>query len=372
MGNITPDAFLFVVYCSFVEYSLLRYYNITFFTKMQYYISLFQAVLLILSNEYRKELIMNLSDTIFSEVVNKWFITKNDLALSTQTKYEQLIRNYITPFFMHYSCKEISDIILASFRKNLIEKKTKYQITLSNTNQRIILIILNQALDYGYNHQYFSQKFYIKPALPKSKPTVFVFSLTEQKKLETYIFSHFNNYTFAVLFALYTGMRIGEICALTWDDINFNNESVTVTKSVQRVKKCSSIGVKTELCIIAPKTQAAYRIIPIQASLMKYIKIYYQNNFKKNYIFSKKTEKLLDPRTLQYSYRDILKEADISYLNFHCLRHTFATRCVTLGWDMKTLCEILGHTDIRITMEYYFHSSFEYKKEQMNKLKFLS
>lgn len=167
-------------------------------------------------------------------------------------------------------------------------------------------------------------------------------------------------------------MRIGEICALKWKDIDFHNGSVSVTKTVKRLKNNNDTVKKTSLVVTEPKSTSSYRIIPLPEIIIRYFKNFYVSTKDNYYIFSEKILIPLDPRTLQYAYKKVLSKCNVNYKNFHCLRHTFATRCITIEWDVKTLSEILGHSDIKVTMEYYFHSSFEYKKQQMNKLKLIS
>ena len=131
---------------------------------------------------------------------------------------------------------------------------------------------------------------------------------------------------------------------------------------------------KTSLLVSIPKSSASYRIIPMPEFVQNYVRSFNGSDDRNqdSYCISVNEKEPMDPRTLQYAYKRLLKLLEIPYLNFHCLRHTFATRCVTCGWDVKTLSEVLGHSDIKITMEYYFHSSFEYKKLQMMKLTRLS
>lgn len=150
--------------------------------------------------------------------------------------------------------------------------------------------------------------------------------------------------------------------------ISFETASLYVNKTVQRLKISGENGERhTQLLVSHPKSAASQRLLPIPAFLLEYLK-HFPRGEKGAYLLTNDTERPMEPRTLQYHYKKMLEQIGVPYLNFHCLRHTFATRCVTLGWDMKTLSEILGHFDIKITMEYYFHSSFEYKQLQMNKI----
>lgn len=305
--------------------------------------------------------------TTFTQIVLQWLDeSQGRITYSTKVKYEQLIRNYIKPFFDSYSCVELEETVLQKFYRSL-------NLQLSNGNIRTILMIVNNTLEYAYLNQILLERLYIKPCLSKAKPMVHIFSTEEQIEIENYIFTHHDYPSLAVFLALYTGMRIGELCALKWSDLDFKKGSVEVTKTVQRLKTESNQAThKTELVLSTPKSSASYRIIPLPDFAGKYIADTYAGRKREGFLLTEHKGIPMDPRTLQYAYKKMLKRIGVPYLNFHCLRHTFATRCVTMGWDMKTLSEVLGHSDIKITMEYYFHSSFEYKKEQMNKFTPLS
>lgn len=169
-------------------------------------------------------------------------------------------------------------------------------------------------------------------------------------------------YKLAVLLCLFTGLRIGEICALKWSDIDFKNKTLFIKRTVQRlyVNGCHT---KTALVETEPKSIKSKREIPLQDTIIKLL-ISFQNN--KEYIFG--GDKPMEPRTMQYHYKKILKEADVSYKNFHTLRHTYATNCIEGGTDVKSLSEMLGHSNIQITMNYYVHPSIDTKRRYADNL----
>lgn len=310
-----------------------------------------------------------MNETNLTRIALNWLHEcNNQNAPSTISKYEQLICNYINPYFQDLNCRDLTQERLQNFYVSLNERRKKN--FLSDNTKRTIIMLLNNVLEYAYQSQFLNEKMYLKPCLSKSRPLVRIFTMEEQRKLETYLLSHHTKYAFAVYLALYTGIRIGEICALKWDDFNFTTGSLQIVRTVQRLKTPDDNEkiTKTKLVITCPKSYASYRIIPLQDFVLQQIETLYPTRELKKYIFTGEENSPMEPRSLQYAYKRILSEAGISYLNFHCLRHTFATRCINCGWDMKTLSEILGHSDIKITMEYYFHSSFEFKKIQMNKL----
>ncbi|MBS6397520.1 MAG: site-specific integrase [Clostridiales bacterium] len=308
-----------------------------------------------------------------SELVNEWLhAVEYRISRSTYVKYEQLTRNYISPFFESMTEEELDNECLNHFCSLINEKETIGGRQLSIGNRRTILMIVNNALDYAYDSRALDQRYYIRPRLSRTRKVVRVFSRDDQKKIEEYILCHEDACSLAIMLSLFTGLRLGEICALQWKDICFETSSLYVNKTVQRLKTFDGEhGSRTELLVSQPKSAASNRLIPLPSFLLDYMRRF-PEGAQDAYLLTNDAKAPMEPRTLQYHYQRILQKIGVPYLNFHCLRHTFATRCVTLGWDMKTLSEVLGHFDIKITMEYYFHSSFEYKQMQMSKVLLLS
>lgn len=304
-----------------------------------------------------------------SGLVNEWLASVEPrIARSTYVKYEQLARNYIVPYFDTITCKELDNNQLHRFCSVIHQKESTSKRPLSVGNQRTIFMIMNNTLDYAYDSRILDQRYYIRPRLARTRRVVQVFSQEHQRKIEDYVMHHDDECSLAVMLALFTGLRLGEICALQWEDISFETNSLYVNKTVQRLNTTNRSGdARTKLLVSHPKSAASNRLIPLPAFLIKYLG-QFPHETEHAYVLNNEIYTPMEPRTLQYHYQKMLQKIGVPYLNFHCLRHTFATRCVTLGWDMKTLSEILGHFDIKITMEYYFHSSFEYKQTQMNKI----
>lgn len=310
-------------------------------------------------------------DKVFHTMAKQWIEdNKFKMAQSTYEKYRQLYKNYIQPYFRQTTCRQLNEKQLENFQKSIRYSYCHQGKVLSEGMQRTIIMLVNNALSDAYINRFTEKKLYIRPGLYKIKNPVKIISGRQQKQIEDYIYSHRDSYTLGIFMGLYTGLRLGEICALKWKDIDFGNVSICVKRTVQRLKS-DSLG-KTVLVVSRPKSVSAFRIIPVPEFLISYLKPFRQCSSSEAYILTNKCSMPMEPRTLQYNYKKMLQILDIPYINFHSLRHTFATRCVTLGWDMKTLSEVLGHADTKITMDYYFHSSFEFKKEQMKKLVLLS
>ena len=209
-------------------------------------------------------------------------------------------------------------------------------------------------------------KNYIK--LKNQQQTITVLSIKEQQLLRRYSEENLSVYTIAVLIALYMGLRIGEICALLWSDIDLENGIISITKTMQRIKNNNeNADKKTEIIIDKPKTHKSIREVPIPkfiVSILKKIKPQDANE----YLISLKPGNFIEPRQLQRKYKSILKETGIRHVNFHNLRHTFATRWVERNIDIKALSEILGHANVETTLRMYVHPTMETKRADIEKI----
>lgn len=194
------------------------------------------------------------------------------------------------------------------------------------------------------------------------RKAVLTFSKAEQSRLFDYIYHRQDKYTMAVLLCLYTGLRLGELCALQWGDFDWENLTLSVKRTVQRVAVQGYMA-RTVLMETDPKSESSERIIPLPKEIAKLLIQLKENS---PYVFG--GEKPLDPRTLQYRFKRMLKEAEIEERNFHLLRHTFATNCVENHIDVKTLSEILGHSDVKITLNRYVHPTMDLKRKQLGML----
>lgn len=315
---------------------------------------------------------------LFNDLVTQWILEiRKTHALSTYAKYRQLSINHILPYFENLEIHEMTQSLLESFRQYLLNESGKKKVgaeRLSNGNLNCIVMIMNSVLLRAYHKQQIPQLLAISLKMGRNKHIVHVFSTEEQKLFEEYLLDNLSLSTLGIYLCLYTGLRLGEICSLKWEDINLEREYLYIRHTVQRLPsnaKEPEEATKTKLVVTAPKSTSSLRMVPLPSFLIHYF-YSFVNKFKQDVFFLTGTYEPMEPRTFQYQYKKYLKEAKLSYLNFHTLRHTFATRCITLGIDPKTLSEILGHADIKITLEYYFHASFEFKKTQIERLCSLS
>lgn len=182
---------------------------------------------------------------------------------------------------------------------------------------------------------------------------------TAQTKLKNYLLSNPTSSNVGILLSMTTGIRIGELCALKWSDIDLEKKIITVRHTLQRIKDLFG-NKSTKLIFTAPKSASSVREVPVPEIILPMLKRLKADH---NSFLLSGTDKIVEPRTMQYRFKSILKHLNIPYVSFHSLRHLFATNCIALGTDVKTLSEILGHSSVEITLNCYVHSSIERKAE---------
>ena len=190
----------------------------------------------------------------------------------------------------------------------------------------------------------------------------------EQRALERWLLGNMDETSLGVMICLYTGLRLGEICAMKWGDISFPDKSLRVRRTVQRIKiqDAGPGEPKTRLVFDSPKSACANRMIPVPDFLLELMEPL--RGADEAFILTGEVGKCLDPRTFQNRFCVMLRNAGVRKVNFHTLRHTFATNCINLGCDPKMLCEILGHADVGITLNIYVHPSVPAKRELIERL----
>ncbi|MCM1130751.1 MAG: site-specific integrase [Roseburia sp.] len=198
---------------------------------------------------------------------------------------------------------------------------------------------------------------------PSKEKEVSALTREEQKVVEEYCLKSNKNNYLGIIICLYTGIRLGELLALTWEDIDFNKKYLYIKKTSYTLRKDR----KKDFIVESPKTKKSNRVIPLPDKLINLLTIYRNKSICK-FIIHTRGKTMVETRSYQRSFESILKKCKIKHYNFHCLRHTFATRALELGMDIKTLSEILGHTNVAITLNRYAHSLLEYKIQEMNKI----
>lgn len=230
-----------------------------------------------------------------------------------------------------------------------------------------ILAVIKESFQYAQSFGVFPVCCFDRISLRKSNPEMRVLNTDEQERLLKVLFDHMDPCKLGVFICLYTGIRIGELCALQWKNISFSENTLDVRHTIQRLQSEDLSALhKTRVLITEPKSPAALRTIPLPEFVSKIIMPFASS--PDAYILSGKTQTAVEPRIMQNRFKRYLLEGGIEDANFHSLRHTFATRCIESGFDPKTLSEILGHSSVKITMDRYVHSSMQLKRHNMNKL----
>lgn len=308
------------------------------------------------------------TEALFCELLSLW-IADNTVRLKASTvyRYQYLIDTHILPELGGISINSMTSPVINSFLANKLQNgRLDGSGGLSAAYVRSITLVISSALKLGAELGMCStvSAKINKPALtPKELP---VLSVSQQSALENVLLTRIDESKLGVYISLYTGLRIGEICALTWDDIDLKNRLIYVRNTVVRVKSDSGADSKTHLIIDRPKTTSSLRCIPICSKLYVVLTDYAAK--KKTRFVASPSETFVSPRTFDYRYKKLLDASDIPHFNYHALRHTFATRCIEAGVDVKSLSEILGHANVSITLNTYVHSSMDLKRTQLEKI----
>lgn len=301
--------------------------------------------------------LMILDKTFLGYDINKWLnSSKIRCKKSTYSNYQYTVKARIIQNFAKVKKKNITSELIDSFTTKLLNEGLKPKTV------KDILIILQQILKVANIN--------IKITMPKiPKNEIQIFKKEEQEILEKKLMENINATNFGIYLCLYTGLRIGELCALRLEDIDLENKKINVKKTITRVKNPDPNARKKTIVIIEnPKSLSSIREIPIPDFIIPILTKICENKTPKSFLVTG-TEKFVETRTFFNRYKRILEKINLGDYNFHALRHTFATRCVENGCDPKTLSEILGHSSVKITLERYVHPNYENKVRMMNQLK---
>ncbi len=278
---------------------------------------------------------------------------------STYSKYSNTCKNHIVP-------------ILGSIRMNLLCNEDVHNLL--STNDKLapktlndILCVLKMIYSYAESTgcKGCAHLDCISVRIPKG--TAQVLQIDEQRQLVQYLLTDINLIKLGVYLVICTGIRIGELCALQRNCINFQNSMVHIGATMQRVQT-DNPKKKTEVIVTEPKSVCSIRDIPLTSDMMKVFEQFFLNMPDNAYLLTGDCERFIEPDTMRYHFSKILKACGLRQIKFHALRHSFATRCIESGVDVKTLSEILGHENVNITLNRYVHSSVDLKRASMEKL----
>lgn len=312
-----------------------------------------------------------MSDITLSKLAEEWLnVVETSVKQSTFAKYVSSINTHILPVF---GSKPVSKITPSEINRFVSNKLTQGRIDgsggLSAKTVYDMFVVFYSILNFGQSH-YDVKNAAMNILRPKKKrKEVRVLSQDECAKLE-----HFTSHTrdikkVGILLCLYSGLRIGEICALKWGNIHLDKHIIFVDSTLQRIQETDeNAKSRTRVVIDTPKSLSSIREIPIPEFLAHRLYTFSKNVTKKMFFLTHDENHFIEPRVYQSWFQKYLRACNIDSINFHALRHTFATHCVEVGFDIKTLSEILGHSDVGITLGLYVHPSLKRKREQMELL----
>ena len=274
------------------------------------------------------------------------------------SKYRNICTNHIIPELGGFNIDKISTQLIERFIAGKLEN-------LSPKTVNDILSVMKQIFAYADDCGCKTICNFALLSVRQENNRMRVLSVDEQRKVTDFLLNNMDLYKLGVYLSLFTGIRIGELCALKWKNILLDEKILQVRKTMQRVQIYEN-SKKTQVIITSPKSQCSERDIPLPDFLADVLKAFKCG--KEKFLLTGSIEHFTEPRSLQYSFKKYMKQCGLKDVNFHALRHTFATRCVESGFEIKTLSEILGHSSVKITLDRYVHSSMELKQKNMERL----
>lgn len=304
---------------------------------------------------------------VFRDTADEWLLTlRPQIKESTYNKYRNILEAYVYPELGRLPLSRITNDTIEFLCSDLLINGGIKKSGLSSKTVSDVLSVIRSVLKYadkkGKAISCNAQSVQVKRRGKEMR----VLSRSEQDKLCQYLYSDLTPYNIGILVCLFTGLRVGEICALCWKDISLADRTMHIHQTMQRIQDKMNPERKTKLIVTTPKSPCSIRTIPIPGNLVGIIAGYRTSS--EGYFLTNSTQKYVEPRTMQYHFKRALKNSYVDDANYHSLRHTFATRCVEVGFDVKSLSEILGHASVTITMNRYVHPSMELKKENMQRL----
>lgn len=295
------------------------------------------------------------------EIADIWKEDKRQyVKQSTMAVYLLSLENHLLPVFggkMEVTEEEVQAFALDKLNHGLSQKSIKD-----------MLIVLKMVVRFGEKQGWLNHvEWKIKFPANQPKATLPILTKSHQKKLMDYLKDNFTFPNLGILVCLSTGLRIGEVCALKWSDINMDTGLLHVNRTIERIYIVDSDKPHTEIVINTPKTKNSLREIPLSKELVRIFKSLMKVVNKDYYVLTNNT-KPTEPRTYRNYFNKLLKQLDIPRLKFHGLRHSFATRCIESHCDYKTVSVLLGHADISTTLNLYVHPNEEQKRSCIDKM----
>ena len=303
----------------------------------------------------------------FSSISDDWLESlKPQLKPASIARYSNILASYLVPEYGACNLEGITrDDVSSLSRKLLIEGGIK-GTGLAPKTVNSILSVMKNIFDYASSEKGLRTAAIRDISVKQPQKPLRILSRNEQQKFSRYLMGNLTPCNLGILLCLYTGLRIGEICALKWLDIYFEEQHIHVHQSMQRIQIIDGGDKKTEVQISAPKSDFSIRKIPLPDEMLVLLKSSQKQDDA--FLLTGMVHSFVEPRCMENYFKSAVEECGLEDVNFHALRHTFATRCVELGFDIKSLSEILGHSSVNITLNRYVHPSMELKQMNMNML----
>lgn len=305
----------------------------------------------------------------FNDVCEMWLSSiQRSLKESTYSIYSFYVKKHFNPYWGNKRMGDITEKDIAVFIENKKYSSNSQDHSLSDSSIKTIYYITQAVLNYAFQNHYVQIFKIPQLKLKKDFSEVAVIYKSEQTILENYIRENPSPRTIGILLSLHTGIRIGELCALKWKNIDLSEGYVNISQTLQRIQSVSSKEGKTKIIISEPKSKKSKRTIPLSGFMINFLNSYYPPCPENAFFLTGKTDSFIEPRVYSFFFKQVLKECNLKEINFHACRHTFATRCIEIGVDPKTVSELLGHTTVTMTLNKYVHSNFEMQKKAVNLL----
>ena len=310
-------------------------------------------------------------ESTFKEVAELWIRNiRCRVKESTYVKYVGVLKKHLIP--------EFGDCRGAEITTGLVEQMVRQKLGLCGTENRKklsektigdILTILKEILSYGEALGYQTPCRLELLRLKKRERQVAVLERESQMELEAFLLEKKEPVRTGILLSLFTGIRLGEVCALKRKHVHYEEGTLQIHGTMQRIQVTGQVeGPRTKIIVTEPKSFSSIRELPIPSFLLEHMD-YMKEYPEEAYLLTGSEDFFMEPRSLQNHFRRFQKSCRIEPVNYHALRHTFATRCIESGVEIKALSEILGHASVNITLNRYVHSSMEVKRQNMEKIR---
>jgi len=300
----------------------------------------------------------------FEEVTALWKADKRKwVKVSSYATYIQHVNNHILPYFSGMDIEAMNDDTVQEFADSLLGSGLRLK------SIKDVIVVLKMILRYGsklgaWPYKGYNLRF---PTSAETRRNISVLSQKDQQKLQRYLSENFSFRNLGLQLCLQSGMRVGEICALQWQDFDLQNNVIHITKTTQRIWLSDGEEKDYRLSVGSPKTMSSVRDIPIARGLLKTIKSL-RKVMRDDYYVVSNAPQPLEPRYYRDYLRKVLRSLGITPVRFHALRHTFATRCIEQKCDYKAVSVLLGHASISTTMDLYVHPGVSEKRKVIEKV----